>query len=182
MEATTESEALFNLQYHWHLYERVDHRNTFDWKEVKVTDLTNMHQLLIRDHTLNPDRSYKVTVIGQVHGRNDGYSEKFLTVNIPPRYGRCSVDKRSGYSYETVFNIMCEGWIDEDLPLSYEFQYQNRYGVVFLLHYGTSPVFSTSLPVGDAEANFTLDFRVKICDTHGTYNITSVDVQVKCES
>ena len=113
------------------------------------------------------------------HGRSNGYSENVYFVNIPPRHGRCSVDKPRGYSDKTVFNFMCEGWIDKDLPLSYEFQYQTRYGVVFLLHHGLLPVFSTSLPIGDVEANFTLDFRVKIFDAQGTYKTTRVDVQVQ---
>lgn len=149
------------------------------WKEFKTTDTTKINQLYLRENTLHPGNSYKVSVIGMAQGRSNGYSENVYTVNIPPRHGRCSVDKPRGYSDETVFKFICEGWVDIDVPLSYEFQYKNRYGLVFLLYHGMSPVFSTSLPVGDVEANFTLDFRVKIIDSHGTYNTTSVDVQVQ---
>ena len=178
---TTESGAVSGEQYQWHLYEKTVQGDNFVWKEFKTKNVTKINQLYVRENTFHPGSSYKVSVIGMVHGRSNGYSESVFTVNIPPRHGRCSVDKHRGFSDETVFNFMCEGWVDEDLPLSYEFQYQSRYGVVFLLHHGTSPVFSTRLPVGDTQANFQLDFRVKIFDAYGTYNTTGVNVQVLCD-
>lgn len=174
-----ESGIIIDARYKWNVYEKTARGDSYIWKEFKTTDATKINQLHLQKNTLKPGNSYKVSVTGMAHGRSNGYSENVYFVNTPPRRGRCSVDKPRGYSDKTVFNFMCEGWIDKDLPLSYEFQYQTRYGVVFLLHHGLSPVFSTSLPIGDVEANFTLDFRVKIFDAQGTYNTTRVDVQVQ---
>lgn len=175
----TESGAISHAQYQWNVFEKIAQGNNSVWKKIH-SKLTKNNRFHLRENTLVPGNSYKVCVTGKVHGRSDGYSENEYSVGLPPRLGRCGVDKRWGCSDDTVFNFKCEGWVDKDLPLSYEFQYQTRYGVVFLLHHGLSPVFSTSLPVGDVEANFTLDFRVKIFDAHGTYNTTRVDVQVQC--
>lgn len=176
---TTQSGGVLDARYQWNVYEKIAHGDSFVWKEFKVQNATKINQLYLRQNALHPGNLYKVTVIGMALGRTNGYSENVYTVNIPPRHGRCSVDNPRGLSDETVFNFMCEGWMDTDLPLSYEFQYRNHYGVVFLLHHGILPVFSTSLPVGDVETNFVLDFQVKIIDSHGTYNTTGIDVQVQ---
>lgn len=176
---TTQSGGVLDARYQWNVYEKIAHGDSFVWKEFKIQNATKINQLYLRQNALHPGNFYKVTVIGMALGRRNGYSENVYTVNIPPRHGRCSVDNPRGLSDETVFNFMCEGWMDTDLPLSYEFQYRTRYGVVFLLHHGILPVFSTSLPVGDVETNFVLDFQVKIIDSHGTYNTTGIDVQVQ---
>ena len=176
---TEESGIIIDARYIWNVYEKTARGESFIWKEFKTTDASKINQLHLLEKTLKPGNSFKISVTGMTLGRSNGYSENVYFVNIPPRQGRCSVDEPRGYSDKTVFNFMCEGWIDEDLPLSYEFQYRTRYGVVFLLHHGIAPVFSTSLPIGDVEANFTLDFRVKIIDAQGAYNTTRVDVQVQ---
>ena len=168
-------------RYQWNVYEKIEQENSFVWKEFIVKDETKINQIHLLENTLQPENDYKISVIAMVHGRTNGYSELVFSVNIPPRGGTCSVDKRSGYSDETTFSFKCLGWTDKDLPLSYEFQYRTSYGVVSQLFYGITPVFSTKLPVGDYQNNFTVDFQVKIFDSQRTYNTTRVDVQV-CES
>ena len=164
--------------YQWNVYEKIKQGDSYAWKEFLAKNATKVNQLHLLGNTLQPGNEYKVSVIGMVHGRTNGYSESIFSVNIPPRGGTCSVDKPSGYSDETIFSFECEGWTDEDLPLSYEFQYRHWYGVVSQLYEGITPVFSTKLPIGDHHENFTLDFQVKIFDSHKTYNTTTVDVQV----
>lgn len=181
LEAHIESlESLNNIKarYQWNVYNKIEQGGKLAWTEFKATDATTINQIHLQENTLQPGRSYKVSVVGLVHGRTNGYSELIFSVNIPPRDGSCFVDKPGGYSDETTFLFECEGWVDEDLPLSYEFLYYSRHGVVFLLHDGITPAFFTKLPVGDADRNFTLDFQVKVSDAHGTYNTTKIDVQV----
>lgn len=177
---TSEAGAGLEARYQWTVYEQIDQEGNLVWKEFIVTNATKINQIHLLKNTLHPGGDYKVSVIGMVHGRTNGYSELVLSVNIPPRGGVCFVDKPSGHSDETTFTFKCEGWSDKDLPLSYEFQYRTSYGVVSQLHEGITPVFSTKLPVGDHQNNFLLDFQVKIFDSHRTYNTTRVDVQV-CE-
>lgn len=173
-------ESLNTLQerYKWNVYEKIEEGETFAWTKFKDTDASNVNHIYFLENTLKPGRSYKVSVIGMIHGRADGYSELDFYVNIPPRGGSCFVDKSEGYSDKTSFLFQCKEWADEDLPLSYEFMYYTRYGVVFLLYDDISPVFVTKLPLGDVEKNFTLNLQVKVIDAHGTYNTTKIDVQV----
>ena len=178
---SAESAALVEAQYQWHVYERDEQEDKSVWREVIANDDTKINELHLLENTLHPGNTYKVSVVGMVPGRTNGYSELVFSVNIPPSGGSCSVDQTRGYSDETIFSFKCEGWTDEDLPLSYEFQYRNSYGVVSLLYDGIAPVFFTKLPLGDVENNFTLDFQVKIFDSHKTYSTSNVDVKV-CES
>lgn len=177
---TAESAAIVESRYQWHVYERDEQEGKSVWREVIAIDDTRIHQLHLPGNTLHPGNTYKVSVIGMVPGRTNGYSELAFSVNIPPIGGSCSVDPTRGFSDDTIFSFKCEGWTDKDLPLSYEFQYRNSYGVVSLLYDGISPVFFTKLPLGDMENNFTLDFQVKIFDSHKTYSASNIDVKV-CE-
>lgn len=174
-----ESEAIGDVRYRWIVLEKAYHRESLEWKKFKTVNLTKISQLYLPGNTLLPGNSYKVSVTAMAYGRKDGYSENEYLVNIPPRKGTCTVDNAVGFSKETLFTFLCEGWIDEDLPLSYEFLYQTRYGVVFLLYHGLSPFFSTRLPIGDFERNFKLDFRAKVFDAQGTYSTVGIDIQVK---
>ena len=175
---TAESGASVEARYQWHVYERYEQEDKSVWREFIAIDDTKINQIHLLENTLHPGNTYKVSVVGMVHGRTNGYSELVFSVNIPPSGGSCYVDQPSGYSEETVFSFKCEGWTDKDLPLSYEFQYRNSYGVVSLLYDGIAPVFFTKLPIGDVEKNFTLDFQVKTFDSHRTYSTTNVDVKV----
>lgn len=177
---TTESGAIVEVRYQWHVYEIYEQEDKSVWTQFISFDNRQINQIHLLENTLHPGNTYKVSVVGMVPGRTNAYSELVFGVNNPPSGGNCSVDQLSGYSDETVFSFKCEGWTDKDLPLSYEFQYRNSYGVVFLLYDGLTPVFFTKLPVGDVENNFALDFQVHIFDSHKTYSTTKVDVKV-CE-
>ena len=43
-----------------------------------------------------------------------GISSLILKKNFLPRNGFCYVDKLNGVSLLTIFNIICENWIDPD--------------------------------------------------------------------
>ena len=57
-------------------------------------------------------------------------SEIFFKTNSPPVYfdemAGCSVTPEIGHAVTTEFTISCQGFIDEDMPLSYEFRYVCR--------------------------------------------------------
>ena len=55
-------------------------------------------------------------------------SEIFFKTNSPPMYdyfdemAGCSVTPEIGQAVTTEFTISCQGFMDEDMPLSYEFR------------------------------------------------------------
>ena len=59
-------------------------------------------------------------------------SEIFFKTNSPPVYDSfdemagCSVTPEIGHAVTTEFTISCQGYKDEDMPLSYEFRYVCR--------------------------------------------------------
>ena len=59
-------------------------------------------------------------------------SEIFFKTNSPPGYNDsdemvgCSVTPEIGHAVTTEFTISCRGFMDEDMPLSYEFRYVCR--------------------------------------------------------
>jgi len=58
----------------------------------------------------------------QVHNSiNRGYGVFQLPYNQPPRGGTFTVSSTVGFSMSTIFVLTCSLWIDEDLPLSYQF-------------------------------------------------------------
>lgn len=50
---------------------------------------------------------------------NAGFIEYKLTVNSPPINGHCFVTPKEGFALETLFDISCVGWWDEEKPLAY---------------------------------------------------------------
>ncbi|OQV24028.1 Polycystic kidney disease protein 1-like 2 [Hypsibius exemplaris] len=48
-----------------------------------------------------------------------------VKINRPPTMGNCSVFPSEGYGLETYFEMKCDGFKDDDKPLTYRFHYQN---------------------------------------------------------
>ena len=85
-----------------------------------------------------------------------------------------------GYAVETIFNITCLGWSDEDEPLTYEFRYNTSDGLI--INYPNVGIgkntLSTNLPVGNQAENFELRVDVYVKDSLGDLTISSVTVKV----
>ena len=43
-----------------------------------------------------------------------------IPVNSPPSFGSCTVSPDSGYALKTLFSVECKGFMDSDMPLTYE--------------------------------------------------------------
>lgn len=78
------------------------------------------------ENSLLDDTTYKL--IGAVHLDDDTTEESEITfkTNSAPYltdYDKgCRVFPEVGYAVTTEFYVYCDGWDDEDLPLSYEFK------------------------------------------------------------
>ena len=54
------------------------------------------------------------------------FSTSSLLINTPPSNGRCVAEPDSGAPVMTKFTLQSVGWVDDDLPLSHQF---NQIGV-----------------------------------------------------
>ena len=65
---------------------------------------------------------WRVDFIVNKNQKLNGLSSVKLLVNQQPKNGNCTVDKYSGISLSTTFNIKCLNWIDPDGTIErYEF-------------------------------------------------------------
>jgi len=66
----------------------------------------------------------KITVIPgadySYEGTISGYAS--VRVNEPPSSGICELDILTGFAFETMFNVFCSNWADNDTPMKYNFK------------------------------------------------------------
>ena len=105
-----------------------------DWMEVPNFEdkiLTNIDSpnLVIpggEKQILEENSSYKLRAIAILDNGFNIAEEMTFVTNSPPRVeeenGGCFVEPSEGFVAITKFNLSCFGWIDANLPLSYEFR------------------------------------------------------------
>ena len=172
-------------RYSWILY--VKRKNK--WIEVDnlnkmvSTDLSGPSVVLTgREYTLEQKTSYKMKVQAFL---KDGSSEseyyEFIT-NEPPHHEDsmegCSVNPTKGEAVVTEFKITCDGFMDVDQPISYDFSYHTTTGVVHFQS-GLSSNASVRLPLGDPIANYSIIILVDVKDSYGATALAGlVDIRV----
>lgn len=78
---------------------------------------------MVRSFCFVGGNDYKITLYGNTLGGEKGSSTLELTVNAPPQIGNCEASPPAGKPLEPEFTLKCEGFTDEEKPLSYEFFY-----------------------------------------------------------
>ena len=88
--------------------------------ETKTSTGLRGANIAIMENVLEIGATYRVRCSAWKSGSQSvGYVEYLRNVNSPPTDGHCSVMPNEGFALETLFNILCSGWWDKDLPLSY---------------------------------------------------------------
>ena len=98
--------------------------------------------------------------------------------NSVPYGGSCSVSPVNGTAIDTEFNITCNGWQDDDLPLTYEFRYHTNTGMVVITK-GSEANVTTRLPVGDPLKDFVITIETQIIDHLGASEMYLMAVYVR---
>ena len=108
-----------------------------------------------------------------------------FVVNSPPKKsalnGSCHVVPTEGQAISTDFLITCSGWHDTDKPLTYEFRYQDRYGMV-MIQVGSSNKVTTKLPVGKATDDYELVLEALVGDSYKDFTAARLLVKVQDKS
>ena len=123
---------------------------------------------------------YKVTVKMHITGGTLIEEELLFITDKPPNTTNdkgCAVNPSVGYTLETVFEMSCSGWQDEDLPLTYEFRYRSTKSVV-VIQSGPQSRAEAKLPPGNPHKgyNFTLEILVK--DSLGSFAMQEITLKV----
>ncbi|XP_035672972.1 polycystic kidney disease and receptor for egg jelly-related protein-like [Branchiostoma floridae] len=115
------------------------------------------------------------------------YALYSFTTNAPPTLGTCSVIPDSGTVMETLFQIKCSGFTDENVPLKYRFfafigEEKSGTGDASqgsMVYYGmdskSPPIY---LPLGDKDKNYLVTIVITVSDTEGASSRTTTTVQV----
>jgi len=97
--------------------------------------------------------------------------------NSPPRNGIFTVSPPSGFEITTWFRFAANGWMDEDLPLEYQFGYTSFGNKNFLQVKSEEVMISSILPSG-LEKHFT-NATLEIFDALSTSTFRNVGVNLK---
>ena len=105
-----------------------------DWVEVRnvedilLTDIDSPYFVIVGNdrNSLEENKIYKVKSLAYLRSGFIVEVAKTFVTNSRPRLmsGRrgCDVTPRKGIVLTTEFNVSCFGWIDDDLPLIYQFR------------------------------------------------------------
>lgn len=158
------------------------------WRKSSTFVVKDFSSDVYPSKTRNPH--YKIRAVIAIRVQNEVIKEEYgekIILNSPPfitdRNSGCFVTPNEGYAVETIFNISCLGWSDEDEPLNYEFRYNTSDGLIINYpNVGTGKnTLSTNLPVGNKADNFELRVDVYVKDSLGDLTISSVAVKVGWE-
>ncbi|CAM9799801.1 unnamed protein product, partial [Ectocarpus fasciculatus] len=103
-----------------------------------------------------------------------------ISTNAPPTVGKLDVDPVRGEMMYTQFTCTALNWIDEDLPISYEYAYAvaNSDSYIVLRSKLQNPFFTTVLPEGSSTFDFKLSIRVVAFDALGASSSSKLLVTV----
>ena len=100
----------------------------------------------------------------------------------------------SGEAAKTKFKIFCRNWRKIDIPVTYEFRYDNGIKRTVNYSYMAKPEFPllyegyepeskpTILPAGDPERKYIIRFQIRIINVYRSYaEYSNVNIQV-CKS
>ncbi|XP_072051916.1 polycystin-1-like protein 2 [Amphiura filiformis] len=111
-----------SLEYFWELMDPmgnvVNAGSTF-WSKHTTTGRDSTYVVIKAGAFNNYDQIAGLRVTGIKPGGGTGYAEFAISINAPPRPGSCAVTPSLGYALQTHFKVICESFVDEDLPLTY---------------------------------------------------------------
>ena len=122
--------------------------------------------LALQTMTVGVTYTFRLTVT-DVSG-SSAYGEVLVLVNAPPTSGACTLAPSSGLALVTDFAFRCVNWVDDDLPLYYEFRSQvhgeaTRTPLADTQH---DPSYVSQLPMGSPAHNYTVIGWADVIDAY----------------
>ncbi|XP_048586754.1 uncharacterized protein LOC5520731 isoform X2 [Nematostella vectensis] len=166
------------ISYVWYVLQKKKVENEDPWIEV-WRFLGKEPRMSFKPKFFDIRKEYKIMLESKAESGITSQSNFTIIANVPPQGGICKVDKLIGEAFTTKFNFSCEGWEDEDPPLSYKFQYTKDSGVRFLLQNNNNSKVTTQLPVGNTEMDYAIPVSITISDALGAGTEVEIIVKVK---
>lgn len=102
-----------------------------------------------------------------------------VTVNSPPRPGRFDISPVREVELTVPFTFSCQSWMDDDLPLSYQFGFISSAGSQIVIRSRLVSSFAYSvLPAGSAANDFQVSCFAQVFDALNGYSSIDATVQV----
>ncbi|KAK3279684.1 hypothetical protein CYMTET_12443 [Cymbomonas tetramitiformis] len=165
LEAQVESEGVEGtLQQNWECNDTsIDLDNRVDVAASPRTAVT----LVLYANALIAGAAYSFT-LSATDSNGAGYGQVQVVVNTAPRNGTLTVTPAVGVALDTQFVVTASGWLDEDLPLEYIFQWASG-SEVQQLSTDFSPFDEQSvvLPAGADADNNEIVLQVMVRDSYG---------------
>lgn len=122
--------------------------------------------------------SFSLSCILESPGKSATSSMEVL-INSPPRPGTFVVTPDRDVELTKPFSFICSQWVDEDLPLTYQFGYTSSSGVdIILRSKSLSALAELKLPAGMESANFSVPTLVEVYDSLSGNSTARYTVQV----
>ncbi|PFX27644.1 Polycystic kidney disease protein 1-like 2 [Stylophora pistillata] len=179
------------MSYRWTLYQISSTERGASWLKVRkfrryvLTNLDSSNILFSGSkNPLKQSTHYKIVASVRLRHRMIERGEMVFITNTPPHnpYGDlgCQAYPRMGIVLKTDFSITCTGWLDEDLPLTYQLIFHSLEGTVIIAK-GNISNFKTKLPRGSQSENFEVKLEEQIFDSFGDVATAELTVQAKDE-
>ena len=102
-----------------------------------------------------------------------------VTTNGPPLVGQFEIKPSSGTALTTKFVFLARNWLDEDLPLSYQYGFVSKSGYLMVLQSKSEISYGTvTLPAGDAQNDYMLPCVAQVFDNMNANSSATVSIGV----
>ncbi|XP_023221750.1 uncharacterized protein LOC111623410 [Centruroides sculpturatus] len=138
----------------WKMLPKEGNLKTFiNWNEETLYG-NSSKLLLIHPNVMKEGDSYLFTVT--IEGNNRSQAQYRITIDEKPKIEKCIVKPEKGISLETLFTIDCYGIYDKNMPIIYQFFFDNKLNRdKFLLRTNVYPkMIETFLPIGNPRNNY----------------------------
>ena len=141
-------------------------------------------QLSISSNSLIPGFFYVFRLTAS-YDNNSAYSEIIIFMNTAPINGLITVSPKTGYSFNTSFDIITSNWIDDssDYPLNYVFSYysgsSSSSSLNLIKPFNSIPYTSSFLGQGLLEYNYNVTIITVVSDSYNSSNSAITNTQVK---
>jgi hypothetical protein len=151
---------------------------------TSLTGLPFMSRLLLPSQSLRAGvtLTFSLMCVSRSTANSSPSSSSYtITTNRASLPGMFSINPRSGVEFNTTFSWSASLWIDNDLPLTYQFQFQDPTTSQLLTIQSASVITHTasSLPGGLVQWNHTLRCMLLVFDSFSVNSSVSEYVRVK---
>jgi hypothetical protein len=105
----------------------------------------NVFSLVIPSNILPEQSTFIFSLSCVLDNGHSSSSRVIITTNSPPFGGALEIKPSTGVMLETIFVMVSTGWIDEDLPLSYQFGYLTSTDQINVLRSRLELAYTSSL-------------------------------------